>query len=158
MANLARGLDKIGEIAETLNDIIINTGKKIDINNKTIWDGYLHRWDNEDWADMLEGFRAVIETAPEHVKAYHKNNYERAITTMKKDRASSDRCMDKKNNKRTAWAMINTFREVWNSIHSKDIPNEDRPKQNKLKPKVIIEQTEEYTRTTVFHNLFEVTE
>lgn len=156
MANIAKGLDKIGDIAETLNDIILNTGKKIDINNRTIWDGYLHRWDNEDWADMLEGFRAVMESAPDAVKAYHKNNYERAITTLKKDKASSDRCLDKKTNKRTAWAMINTFREVWNAIHDKDIPNEDAKKTQKRVPKVVVEQTEEWTRTTVFHNLFEV--
>lgn len=154
MANIARGLDQIGDIAETLNDIIIKTGKKIDINNKTIWDGYLHRWNNEDWQDMLEGFRAVMESAPDSVKTWHKNNYERAITTLKKDKASSDRCLDKKTNKRTAWAMINTFREVWNAIHDKDIPNEDTKPRTKM-PKVVVEQTEEFTRTTVFHNLFE---
>jgi len=158
MANIARGLDHIGSIAETLNNIIQTTGKKIDINNRQIWDGYLHRWDNQDWSDMLAGFGAVIDTAPDSVKAYHKNNYERAITALKKDRHSTDRALDKKANKRIAWAMINTFREVWNSIHDLDIPNEDAKKVQKPMPKVIVEQTEEYTRTTVFHNLFEVQE
>lgn len=157
MANIAKGIDKIGEIAETLNDIITNTGKKIDINNKTIWEGFLHRWDNTDWEDMLAAFNAVSESAPGKIKSYHENNYARAQATIKRDKMLSDRAMDKKGNKKIAWAMINTFREVWNAIHDKDIPNEDRKAKRKM-PKVEIEQTEEYTRTTVWHNLFEVIE
>lgn len=156
MANLAQGLEKIGDIAETLNDIILTTGRKIDINNKTIWDQYLHRYNNQDWEDMFEGFRAIADSQPEAVKQYHMNNLERAITALKKDRHSSDRALDKKNNKRYAWAMIQTFREVWNHLHDKNIVNEDKPKVTKRVPKVVIEQTEEYTRTTVFHNLFDL--
>lgn len=158
MANIATGLDKLGDISETLNDIILKTGKKIDINNKTIWDKYLHRWDNTDWEDMLAGFNAIAESSPDAVKQYHVNNYEKAVSTIRVEKVKSDRVLDKKSNKRTAWAMIHTFREVWNELHGKDIPNEDTnamAKSKKRIPKVVVEQTEEYTRTTVFHNLFE---
>lgn len=157
MANIANGLDKIGDISETLNDIILNTGKQIDINNKTIWDNYLHRWDNTDWEDMLAGFDAIANSAPEKVKAYHKNNYERAAIAINRGKHSSDRVLDKKANKKIAWAMIHTFREVWNNIHDKDIPNQDAKvtARKQQRPKVVVEHTEEYTRTTMYHNLFE---
>jgi hypothetical protein len=155
MANVAKGLDQIGEIAECLNDIIINTGKSLQKDNKTIWEGFLHRWDNQDWLDMLEGFHAISESSPESVRPYHKNNAEMARTAILKNKAKSDRVLDTKLHKHTAWAMINTFREVWNNLHDKNIPNEDS-KIKKSKHKVVVEQTEEYTRTTIFHNLFEL--
>jgi hypothetical protein len=157
MANIATGLEKIGDIAETLNDIILNTGKKIDINNRTIWDEFLHRYDNTDWEDMLAGFNAIIESHPDAVKAYHKNNYAKAQATLKKGHSQSDRVLDKKGNKTTAWAMIHTFREVWNALHDKDIPNEDAKvtARKAQRPKVVIEHTEDYVRTTMYHNLFE---
>lgn len=157
MANIATGIDKIGDIAECLNNIITTTGKKIDINNKTIWDGYLHQWTNNDWYDMLEGFNAILQSQPDAVKTFHKNNYEKAVIALKKDHNASDRALDKKNNKRIAWAMIQTFREVWNSLHDKDIPNEDaKPTKKKVKNKVTTEHTEEYTRVTIWHNLFDL--
>lgn len=160
MANIATGIDKIGDISECLNDIILNTGLQIDINNPTIWGEYLHRWDNQDWEDMLAGFNAIMESAPDKVKPYHKNNYTKANTALKRDKNLSDRVLDKKAHKRTAWAMIHTFREVWNNIHDKNIPNEDTKtvKAKEQRHCVVIEQTKEYTRTTVFHDLFEVDE
>ncbi len=155
MANVAKGLDQIGSIAECLNDIILSTKQSLQKDNKTIWEEYLHRWDNQDWLDMLAGFNAIAESSPESVRAYHKNNAEMARTAILKNKAKSDRVLDTKPHKHKAWAMINTFREVWNNLHDKNIPNEDS-KIKKLKPKVLVEQTEEYTRTTIFHNLFEL--
>lgn len=155
MANIAKGLDQIDSIARCLNDIIVTTGRKIDINNKTIWNEYLHQWTNEDWTDMLAGFKAIDESQPDLLKQYQKNNFERAVVTLKKDQHLSNHALDKKNNKKIAWAMIQTFREVWNALHGKDIPNEDR-KEIKQRNKVTTEHTDEYTRVTIWHNLFEI--
>lgn len=161
MANISDGIDKLGAISETLNDIILTTGKQIDINNATIWNDYLHRWDNGDWEDMLAGFDAILTSQPTAVKSYHKNNYERAVVTLKKGKSTSERVLDKKANKKVAWAMIHTFREVWNTLNGKDIPNADARTQRvteavkQKRHKVTIEQTAEYTRTTVWHDLFE---
>lgn len=152
MADIATGLDQISEIAGTLNNIIDSQGK-IEINNPTIWQNYLHRWSNKDWENMLAGFRVILENRPDAVKQYHKNNFERAITALKKDRHYSDRALDTKNNKRIAWAMINTFREVLADLDTQEQTKQPEVKQPKHK--VTTEHTSDYTRVTVWHNLFE---
>lgn len=154
MADTTTGLDQISEIAEVLTKIIDTQGK-IEINNPVIWSQYLHRWTNKDWENMLAGFRIILENRPDAVKQYHKNNFERAVTALKKDRHYSDRALDTKNNKRIAWAMINTFREVLAdlTLRPQELPN--KPKSQPQKNKVTTEHTPEYTRVTVWHNLFE---
>lgn len=158
MANPAKGIDLWQDITATLNDIITTTGKKIDINNPTIWQEYLHRWDNTDWADMLSAFDAVLQQRPDLMKPFHKRNFENAVTVLNLGKDQSDRILDKKANKRVAWAMIMTLREVLNELNEVDIPNDDAKLKRRKVPKVVVEQTEEYTRTTVFHNLFDVEE
>lgn len=157
MANPARGIDHWQAITATLNDTIINTGKKIDINNPTIWGEYLHRWDNSDWLDILSAFDAVLQQRPDLMRPFHKRNYENAITVLNLGKDISDRVLDKKANKKIAWAMIMTLREVLNELNEVNLPNEDAlTKQQQRRHKVVIEQTEEYTRTTVWHNLFDI--
>jgi len=157
MANPAKGIDSWQDITAVLNDIILTTGKKIDINNPVIWGDFLHRWDNADWENILSAFDAVLQQRPDLMKPFHKNNYERAITTLNMGKSSSDRVLDKKANKRIAWAMIMTLREVLNELNETNLPNEDaKTMAQRRKHRVVVEQTEEYTRTTVFHDLFEV--
>ena len=157
MANFNNGIRQWQAIAEELNDIIVSTGKKIDRDNPRIWEGYLHRWSNQDWLDMLAAFAAALELDPRLAQPYRKNNLERARIKVINAR-EGERPLDRKSKggKATAWAMINTLRETWNEIEGIDIPNEDaKPKKT---PKTLVETTEEYTRITVFHNLFEVNE
>lgn len=155
MANIAKGIDSIGDIAETLNNIITSTGKKIERDNPVIWDGYLHRWDNEDWENMLAAYDAIEQSAPDKIRAWHKTNALKAKTALKKYKNSSDRALDKKCNKPAAWAMIQSFREIWNSLHDINIPNEDYKAKRTL-PKVVVNQTQEATHITIFHQLFDV--
>lgn len=161
MGNAARGVTVWQDIAETLNNIITTSGKQININNKSIWDGFLHRWDNNDWEDMLAAFNEVQQLDPDAVKAYHRNNAENCRLMILKFKHASERVMDKKAHKGQAWAMIMSLREVWNTLHDINIPNEDtasviKSSARRGKPKTTVETTDEYTRVTIWHNLFEL--
>lgn len=160
MANFNNGVRQWQAIAEELNDIIVTTGKKIDKDDQRIWGGYLHRWSNDDWRDILSAFAAALEAEPTLAQPYRKTNLERArakVFAAKEGERPLDR--KSKGGKAVAWAMINTLRETWNELEGIDIANEDAvTKAQKRRHRVIVEQTEEYTRTTVFHDLFEVNE
>lgn len=122
MTRISPGVDKICDITDQLNDIIQRQGP-IDINNKTIWDGYLHRWDNQDWADMLE-VMAELTTQTFYAKPWHVQNLAEAMTAFVEQNHKHPRCMDTKHNKKKAWKMIMTMREMVNSIRKVNIPNE----------------------------------
>lgn len=157
MADINQGLDLWRDIAEELNDIITTTGKKIDINNERIWAGHLHRYSNEDWRNMLAAYACVLEENPDLALNYRKTNLQNARVKILAAK-EGERPLDRKSQggKRIAWAMINTLRETWNEIQGIDIANEDRKIHKR--PKTLIETTEEYTRVTIFHNLFELDE
>jgi hypothetical protein len=157
MANPQKGTELWQEIATVLNDIIVNTGKKIDINNKTIWDGYLHRWTNQDWLDILAAYAQALDEDPRLALPYRQRNLQAARAKIMSSKTGT-RALDRKSTggKRIAWAMINTLRETWNDIQGTVIPNEDRPQPKAKRRGYDIESTEEYTRITIWHNLFEV--
>jgi hypothetical protein len=121
MNKIEYGVNEICQVVDTLNDIIKQTGP-IDINNKVIWDGYLHRWDNEDWSAMLEVMGLVI-TETFFNQPWHEQNLTEAIEAFV---AAQDhpRCMDHKRNKKKAWKMIMTMREVVNNIRGVRILNQ----------------------------------
>ena len=157
MSNIDHGVELWRSIAESMNKIITETGKKIDINNPVIWQDHLHRFSNQDWRDILTAYAAALDLAPELALDYRKRNLQtaRALVLSAGD---SDRPLDRKakGGKRTAWAMIHSLRETWNELKNINLPNEDR----KLPPtpKTLVETTEEFTRITVWHNLFEANE
>lgn len=154
MANPARGVELWSDITATLNEIIETTGKKIDINNTKIWKEYLHTWDNNDWQDIFSAVEAVLFQRPDIFKKYHIKNYEEALMVLKLGLGLSDRVLDKKQNKKHAWAMIMTLREVLNTLNGVDLPNDDKPRRSK--PKVTVENLSDRTVITVFHDLFDI--
>jgi len=119
----------INEITEVLNDIILSTGKTIPINNTTIWNEYLHKWSNDDWADMLAAFVDMCDARPELVKPFHNHAVESAIMIMHKNSLlkNEPRILDTKQNKKIAWKMIMAMRELSNAHNNINIPNEDMP-------------------------------
>jgi hypothetical protein len=154
MADINNGLTLWQNIATTLNDIITATGKKIDINNPQIWDEHLHRLSNDDWRDILSALAKVLDESPQLAKPYRVNNLQKARARVLSAK-SNERPLDRKRQggKAHAWAMIHTLRETWNEIQGVDIPNEDR--KTPPTPKTLVETTEEFTRVTIWHNLFE---
>jgi hypothetical protein len=164
VSNHTKGIEQWTAVANTLNKSILDTGRKIDINNTVIWQEFLHRWDNSDWQNILSAFNAVCSQQPDLIKPFHQRNYENAVTVLNCHSDQHARILDTKPNKKIAWAMIMTLREVFNELNEHVIANEDRPvclpthTTPELKPRVTTEHTAEYTRVTVWHNLFEVNE
>jgi hypothetical protein len=123
--NLERGVELWGSLAELLNDIILHTGKQIQKDNKAIWDGFLHKWSNQDWMTALE---AVAHLAQTHPEVFHKGQKEtigEAVKTLLKGSPYYERVMDRKMNKSIEWRTIMVMRELWNQARAVDIPNED---------------------------------
>jgi hypothetical protein len=137
----------INEIAAVLNDIILSTGQAIDINNSTIWNTYLHKWSNDDWADMLAAFVDMCDQKTHLVKPFHSHACETAVMIMHKNALlkNEPRIMDTKANKRHAWKMIMAMRELSNAHNNINVPNEDMP----LRKQVLARQA------TIYKDLFE---
>jgi len=116
------GVQEICAVVDELNSIIKSTGP-IDINNKAIWNGYLHRWSNQDWANMFEVMATIIaETF--YNQPWHQTNLAEALEVFVQQQHNVPRCMDHKRNKKKAWKMIMTMREVINNIRGDRIPNQ----------------------------------
>jgi hypothetical protein len=157
MANIQRGIELCSGITDLLNNIISTQGK-IEKDNKEIWDGLLHVLDNNDWEDIFQGFKTLIKQHTVFLTAANERKFLSASAVFQKDHHYHDRCMDvrtkTKNNKVHAWAMIMVIRETVNEINGQKVVNETKPK--KRQPKVTIETTEESTRITIWHDLFEI--
>ena len=124
MANAVKGLERVFEVAQMLNDVIKTTNQPIDINNKTIWGDYLHKFSNEDWDDMLTAMEEMRKIEPGAFSAYHNNNIINARQHLDKGQLQGKtRSLDKRETKRHAWAMIMTMRECYNRAAGIDLPN-----------------------------------
>jgi len=122
MTNINKGIDKWQALVNTLNDIIKAEGR-IDINNPRIWEGYLHQYKNKDWEEMLEAFGELLIEHPEFFESFHKKNFKTTAEALLDNPNNHKRILDTKPNKRKAWAMIMSMREVWNNATGKNIPN-----------------------------------
>ena len=120
MANPVRGAQLWEEIAVVLDSIIIDTQQPIDINNRAIWDPYLHAWSNEDWEDMLTIVNHAVKTNPDIAQDYHRTTLLNARAALDK---GGNRALDKRDTKRYAWAAIMSMREMYNKLHGWDIRN-----------------------------------
>lgn len=120
---LEQGLDRWEEIATTLNSIIKREGE-IDINNEIIWKGFLHRWENQDWELALTAVATLMEEHPGLFRKYHIDAFRDAAGTLVKHMDTTDRVLDKRMFKKTAWKMIMTMREVWNNAQGNYVPND----------------------------------
>lgn len=138
MPNADRGVDLIAELTYTLNKIILESGEAIDINNKEIWDGYLHKYSNEDWDDMLAAIEGMYECMPGIFKPFHEDAMVQAKMTLDKYAPSQNRVLDHKDHKKKAWKMIMAMRELLNIFNGVDIPN--RPQPAKKRPGTMFDE------------------
>lgn len=115
-------LDEWHSITNFLNDWIKKNGT-IQINNHELWREYLHRWDNQDWQEIIETVAELHKRYPELFSKFHKDAVIAAASTLI-EHGDTQRIMDHKQHKKTAWKMIMTMREVWNRACGVDIPNE----------------------------------
>lgn len=120
MANPVRGAQLWEEISVVLDDIIITTQQQIDINNKSIWNPYLHAWTNEDWQDMLSIIDHAIRTNPDIATDYNRTAILNAQAALN---PAQPRSLDKKDTKKYAWAAIMSMREMYNKLNGWTIKN-----------------------------------
>ena len=141
MTELEQGVELWDQIATQLNDIIKLDGE-LHIDDKRIWDGYLHRWHNEDWMLLVQSAYKLYEQHPDLFKPFHKAALEDAIIALTMSKGNT-RVLDTKKNKGVEWKMIMMLREVWNAAQGVYIPNQPQ-KSNvvNIKP------------ATTFNNLF----
>jgi hypothetical protein len=115
------------EIVSTLNNIVIEDGK-IRIDDRRIWNGYLHRWSNNDWLLMLLAIEYQADIKPECFKSYHIDTFVEAKEILLKYIDSIPRVLDIKEpgmeHKRIAWKGIQAMREALNHINNLHIDNE----------------------------------
>ena len=141
MTELEQGVELWDQIATQLNDIIKLDGE-LHIDDKRIWDGYLHRWMNEDWMLLVQAAYKLYEQHPELFKPFHKAALEDTILALGNS-GKNLRTLDTRKNKGTEWKMIMMLREVWNAAQGVYIPNQPQ-KSNvvNIKP------------TSTYNNLF----
>lgn len=147
------------QIAERLNQEIISTGLKLQKDNTEIWGRWLHEFDNQTWLDLINIMKSIEMSQPGTLTPWHKTAIEEATAILKT--ASQDRILDRKRGpkgKGLAWKLLMAVRETYNTVNEIDCPNQDRPKTKTRTRKTDIEQTEEYTRITIWHSMFEVNE
>jgi hypothetical protein len=118
---LERALDLWQSFAETQNSIIKQQGD-ISINDSRIWQGYLHKWSNDEWRCVLEAVGELLTAHPDLFKRFQRDAFVKAVQTLLKYETSHDRCLDTKLNKHTAWKMSMTLRELWNQCHNYNAP------------------------------------
>jgi hypothetical protein len=119
--NIEKGLVLWQEIAEQLNNIVEEDGT-IEKDDARIWQNYLHKWGNVDWVRVLLVIEQLNEHHPEFFKSFHEDAYITAREILVKQAPSTERVMDRKANKRYAWKMIMTMREVWNAANGINLP------------------------------------
>jgi hypothetical protein len=129
--NIQLSVDIAVKIAKILNDEILSKGQ-IQINNKKIWDGMLHKMENEVWRGVLEMFVELEHQHPNMITLQDMRNISDALALLDKFDAYYDRVLDMRNKdvgaKKTAWRALMTTREVICRCWGLDLPNKDSSK------------------------------
>ena len=112
---LEKGLARWNELADLLN-AISQEPDGITVNDKRIWLGILHDWDNDDWELYLEAVGELLEGHPAFFKKHHKEAFIAASKAFLGSKNEHPRCLDQKHHKKHAWRMIMCGREIWNEI------------------------------------------
>lgn len=124
--NTALSVDIACKITALLNDEILKSGE-IQINNKAIWDGMLHRMDNEIWRGILEMFEELNQQHGHMLTIQDQKNITDALHLLNKFAAHYDRVLDMKNRhvdaKKTAWRALMSTREIICRCWGLDLPN-----------------------------------
>lgn len=108
-------------ITKTLNQIIVEQGE-ININNKTIWDTYLHQMDNHIWRDILETLYELYMQHPDLFEMHQVSAVKNALETLNKHYNYYDNVLhiNKPNMKHRAiaWRALMVVREIVNTANS----------------------------------------
>lgn len=124
--NTELSIDIMRHIQRTLNNMIESHGE-ITINNKTIWDGYLHQMPNEVWRGILETLHELAQQQPQLFSMHHISAVGEGLYALNKFDQYYDQVLDMKNrhldHKRIAWKCFMTVREVMNAAMDIDLPN-----------------------------------
>lgn len=123
-------MEHLNQIVDYTNDVIVNTGKKIQ-NRVTsgIWKR-LGRWSNYDWAIALDYMNELYETRPELFDYNHLIAVREATRTLLDEHEVFPKGVFKDSaNRSVAWHAVMTMREVCNARDGIDIPNENTVKQ-----------------------------
>ena len=131
MLNTKTSIEVIHHIAKMLNNDIETNGE-LQINNKTIWDGYLHQMDNATWTGVLITLKQLSLDHPKLFKIYHTDAIDGALEAIVKYQDYYDAVLDMRNrhvnHKQIAWKCLMTIREVYNSCCDIYIDNADTSK------------------------------
>jgi hypothetical protein len=122
MTELESGVELWDQIATQLNTIIKEDGE-LHIDDKRIWDQYLHRWTNEEWMLLVQAAYKLYEQHPDLFRAFHKAALEDAILALSMSKGNT-RVLDTRKNKGVEWKMIMMLREVWNAAQGVYIANQ----------------------------------
>lgn len=116
------------QLTEFLNTEIRQNGE-IQINNKRIWDGWLHRMDNAVWRGLLETADLLHQQHPELFDLWAYTAIQDGLKLLNRYDNYYDRVMDMRNRhvqaKGIAWKCLMTLRETWNRAVEYDLPNSD---------------------------------
>jgi hypothetical protein len=124
--NLELSIDIACRITHILNDEILKAGE-IQINNATIWQGMLHKMDNEIWRGILEMFIELNQQQPQMLSIQDLGNVTDAVALLDKYDNHYDRVLDMKNRhvdaKKTAWRALMSTREIICRCWGLELPN-----------------------------------
>jgi hypothetical protein len=130
MANIKTELsvEVIYRIARMLNTEIESNGQ-IQLNNKKIWEGFLHQMPNEVWRGVLETLALLNYQHPELFEYNHVTAIELGLGALDKYDSYYDNVLDMRNrhldHKKIAWKCLMTTREVYNRCCDIYLPNSD---------------------------------
>lgn len=118
----------IYRIAAMLNTEIEKHGE-IQINNPTIWNGFLHQMPNEVWRGIVETLLELNKQHPEMVDINQLSALQEAQGLLNRYDQYYDRVMDMKNRhvqaKRVAWKCLMSIREIYNRCAGIRLSNSD---------------------------------
>jgi hypothetical protein len=123
------GIELWQSIATLLNEIVKEEGK-LSIDDKRIWDPYLHTWTDTDWIMILSVLEKLEKRHPQYFKSFQSDAFAKAKQAIMDNRYTYSRIMDKRDTdidtKRLAWKNIMCMREVWNEVFEIDLPIEQK--------------------------------
>lgn len=129
--NTQISVDIACRITKILNDEILKSGQ-IQINNKTIWDGMLHKMDNSVWRGILEMLTELNEQSPGMLTLQDLRNIQDALKLLDKFEDYYDSVLDMKNRhvdaKKVAWKTLMSTREIICRCWDLNLPNDDKSK------------------------------
>jgi len=123
MANPTRGCDLWQQIASVVNEEIEKSPDKIlKKNNYRLWKGYLHKWDNQDWIDILHAVSEIQTIKPEVFRRDQERALNKAAEILVENRKTNGRCLDTQEHKHDYWHMVMVLKELWNELEKPEKP------------------------------------